>query len=746
MKRVIVLIGLVYLGLLLGCGGGSSNSGGNPQPPVLKSITVSPSTPSVTIDAIASDANQQFTATGSYNDGSSKDLTSSASWSSSDTGVATITAAGLVTGIKGGSATITATSGGVSGTATVNVTAALKSIAITTATPSIAPGTQAQFTAMGTYFDKSTKNLTSQVTWNSSVAGVASISNTAPTNGLAQAISAGTSMISATSGSILSNSAALTVTNAKPVLLQVTPNTVTVGLGVQQQFAASGTFDDGTKQDITNVSTWSSSPSGIAFVATNSGLAVAKSVGITTITATFAPPGSSVSGTATLTVNLSNLTAISVRPAAASIANGTSLQYTAVGTFSDGSTRSLGSLATWSSSVTTVATIVPTNGLATSQGMGMTTITASAGGLSGSTTLNVTLATLQSISVAPANVSIAPNTKLSLTATGKFSDNTTQDLTNQVTWFSSVPAVATMNGNRATGQAAGTTTITATSSAFLGSIVGSAPLTVTSGSLVSIAVKPADNFIPPGGTLQYSAIGTFSDGSTQDISQAVTWSSSVSGVATITSFGLASGQGQGKTIISAQLSGSTVTGTTSLLVTPSALVKITITPSTSKLAFDTLEQLTATGTFGDGSTQNLTTSVNWTSSSSSVATIGAQSGIITGMNPGQTNVTAVFNGIVGNATVNVTNATLTSITISPSSASIPMGGSQAFTAVGAFSDGSTQSMTLFANWTSSDPQIAVITSFGFATTTGPAGTTNITAPFTQNGVTVPSNAAILTVH
>src|SRR5262249_14505612 len=87
------------------------------RPPVLTSITVTPASASV-----AAGNTQQFSATGHYSDGSSNDITTSATWSSSNTGVATISNAngtpGLAKGIAaGGPVTITATSGNVSGTA-----------------------------------------------------------------------------------------------------------------------------------------------------------------------------------------------------------------------------------------------------------------------------------------------------------------------------------------------------------------------------------------------------------------------------------------------------------------------------------------------------------------------------------------------------------------------------------------------------------------------------------------------------
>ena len=69
-------------------------------------------------------ATQQFTATGTYSDGSTQNITSQAAWTSSNTGVATINAAGLATGISTGATTISATLAGVVGSTTLTVQAA----------------------------------------------------------------------------------------------------------------------------------------------------------------------------------------------------------------------------------------------------------------------------------------------------------------------------------------------------------------------------------------------------------------------------------------------------------------------------------------------------------------------------------------------------------------------------------------------------------------------------------------------
>ena len=74
---------------------------------------------------------------------------------------------------------------------------------------------------------------------------------------------------------------------------------------------------------------------------------------------------------------------------------------------------------------------------------GTTTLTASYSGISGMTTLTVRMATLMSIAVMPATGATVPaGMSVSFTATGTYSNNTMQDLTTQVTWSSTMTAVA----------------------------------------------------------------------------------------------------------------------------------------------------------------------------------------------------------------------------------------------------------------------------------------------------------------
>ena len=83
--------------------------------------------------------------------------------------------------------------------------------------------------------------------------------------------------------------------------------------------------------------------------------------------------------------------------------------------------------------------------------------------------LTVSPAVLQSIAVTPANPSVPKGATEPFTATGTFSDNSTEDLTSQVTWASATPSVATIS---AAGVATGLTTGTSSISATLGGLTG----------------------------------------------------------------------------------------------------------------------------------------------------------------------------------------------------------------------------------------------------------------------------------
>src|SRR5262249_41032401 len=115
--------------------------------------------------------------------------------------------------------------------------------------------------------------------------------------------------------------------------------------------------------------------------------------------------------------------------------------------------------------------------LATAVTPGMSTISATLNGITGSTMLTVSPATLRSIAVTPANPRVAVGGMEFFNATGTFSDRTTQNLTSQVSGASSAPSVATL---APTGMAMGMAPGSSTISARLNGVTGSTRLTVAS--------------------------------------------------------------------------------------------------------------------------------------------------------------------------------------------------------------------------------------------------------------------------
>ncbi|MCZ7400949.1 MAG: Ig-like domain-containing protein [Candidatus Methanoperedens sp.] len=549
--------------------------------PVLTSITVSPATASAVVGNT-----QTFTA--SPKDQFGNPISATVTWGSSNTGVGTITSAGVFTAISAGTTTITATNGSISGTATVTVTTptpVLTSIIVSPATASVVVGNTQTFTASPR--DQFGNAISATVTWSSSNTGVGTITSM----GVFTAISAGTTTITATSGGV-SGTATVTVTALPPVLTSITvsPATTSVVVGNTQTFTASPRDQFGNPINATV--TWSSSNTGVGTI-TNAGLFTAIAVGTTTITAT----NGSISGTATVTVSALPpvLTSITVSPASASVVVGNTQTFTASPRDQFG--NPINATVTWSSSNTGVGTITST-GVFTAIAAGTTTITATSGGVSGTATVTVSALppVLTSITVSPATASVVVGNTQTFTASPK--DQFDNPISAIVTWNSSNTGVGTItSAGLFTAIAAGTTTITATNA----SVSGTATVTVTAlpPLLTSITVSPSTASVVVGNMQTFTASPKDQFGN--PINATVSWSSSNSTVGTITITGVFTTLAAGVTTITAtngSVSGTaTVTVTTILDTTPPLLI---VTQPINNQSFIT-SSITVSGTATDPS-------------------------------------------------------------------------------------------------------------------------------------------------
>jgi hypothetical protein len=653
-----ILLSILLLVLLSSCGGGGGGSvgGGAAAPSVsLVSIEVSPADP-----VIALGTETQLKATGIYSDNSKEDLTSAVAWRSSDDAVATVSR-GVVRSLARGSAVIGAASGNISGIRTLTVSnAALVSIQVTPVNPEAALGTTRQFTATGVFSDDSAQDLTQQVTWSTSDGAVASVSNTAGSRGIAAPAGIGATTVSATLDGV-TGSTGFTVTEAFLISIQVTPSNPSVPKGMTLQLAATGIYSDHTTQDLTRQVTWGSSDLSAASVsnaAGSSGLAAALAVGEADVSASL----DGVTGSTDFTVTEAVLVSIQVTPENPGLAKGTTRQLAATGIYSDHATQDLTKQVTWGASDLSVAAVSNadgSDGLATALAVGTTTVSAALGTVCGTTNLEVTAATLVAIDVTPANPSISKGTTRQFTATGAYSDNSTQDLTRQVTWNTSDPSVASVsNAAGSNGLAAALAVGSATVSAVLGPVSGTATLSVTAAVLVSIEVDPYDAATVVGVTRQFTASGVYSDSTVQDLTQQVTWSTSVKKVASISnaadSRGLATPAKVGSTTISATLGG--IFGSTTLTVSNAILVSVTVTPDNQSLQIGKTLQFTATGHYSNGMTLDITKAASWKSSSTKVAKVSnakKDKGLATGSKAGTATITATLSKKSGAAMLTV---------------------------------------------------------------------------------------------
>ena len=195
----------------------------------------------------------------------------------------------------------------------------------------------------------------------------------------------------------------------------------------------------------------------------------------------------------------------------------------------------------------------------------------------------------------------------------------------------------------------GTTTCAVLLAVFLG---GCGNFFVSGDTVVSIALSPTNPTVQIGETEQFVATGTTANGTTEDVTPGATWTSSNPALATINSSGLATAIAAGTTTITAKYQeGSTQTF---LTVTSATLSSITISPVNTSIAVGATQQYTATGTYSDGTTNNITGTVTWSSNYPNVAAIST-SGLATAIASGSTVITAISGSISTSTNLTVSN-------------------------------------------------------------------------------------------
>lgn len=180
--------------------------------------------------------------------------------------------------------------------------------------------------------------------------------------------------------------------------ITVAPTAATIAVGATQKFVCTGILGNGTTKDLTGEVTWSSGDTAVATV--TGGTATGVKVGTVKITA---KTSAGLTATADLTVKEKKLISVAITPPAATIAVGTTQQFTATANYDDGTNADVtqSTDAKWESSDAAIAT-VDAKGLAKAVKGGTVDIKVTFNSLSDSARLTVG-SKPKSIAVTPAN-------------------------------------------------------------------------------------------------------------------------------------------------------------------------------------------------------------------------------------------------------------------------------------------------------------------------------------------------------
>jgi hypothetical protein len=347
--------------------------------------------------------------------------------------------------------------------------------------------------------------------------------------------------------------------------------------------------------------------------------------------------------------------------------------------------------------------------------------------LPGLATATVTvLPALTGITLAPATASLTygttPIPTRQFVPTGTFSNGTTGPISASypLTWTTNGTFVSLSATGLASCSGTGTATITATS----GSIAGSATLTCSAASAapqiiyVTASPSPANDFTNP----QFTALGIYPDGTTQNLNGSVTWSAV--GVVTFPA-GVPAGVGfcahTGTATVTATLGA--VSGSTTLACQPQ-LTTFSLFPANgvTQIPVGGTVLIAASASYSDESNVNADNTASWTSSNPQVAAVS--NGLVTGITAGTTNISASLGGSIDTVGITVTGPTLQILSLSPNTTqALGAGGTVQLTLTGGYSDSSVQNLTNVATWISTNPAVATVSSGGLVTAAGPGHTT-----------------------
>ena len=689
LRRTIALATVVWL--VTGCGS---------DPPVATTVTVSPG--SATLRSVGESV--QLAAAVLDQTGSAMTGVTVA-WTTGDAAVATVSGTGLVAAVANGTATVTATAGGVSSKAQVTVEQQVTAVEVTPAADTLASlGDTLRLSAVAS--DANGHAVAgAEVVWSSDQESVVAVSGT----GLAEALSNGTATVTATAGGV-SGEARVTV-EQQVAAVEVTPAAHTLAsLGDTLRLSAEARDANGHAVERVQSFAWTSGDESVATV-DGSGLATAVDNG----TAAIGAEAEGVSGSATLTVAQVVTEVVVAPPVDTMVSLMDTVRLAAEARDANGNAVERVQSFAWTSGDESVAT-VDGSGLATAVDNGTAAIGAEAEGVSGSATLTVAQVVTEVIVAPSADTLVSLGDTLRLSAEA-FDANGHAVVDAEVGWSSDQESVVAVSG---TGLAEALSNGTATVTATAGGVSGEAQVTVEQ-QVAAVEVTPAaDTLASLGDTLRLSAEASDANGHAVADAE-VGWSSDQESVVAVSGTGLAEALSNGTATVTATAGG--VSGEAQVTV-EQQVAALEVTPAADTLVSlgDTLrlsaEALDANGHAVEGA------EVGWSSDQESVVAVSG-TGLAEALSNGTATVTATAGGVSGEAQVTVEQQ-VAAVEVTPAADTLASLGDTLRLSAEA-SDANGHAVTgAEVGWSSDDTTVATVDGTGLVTAVA-NGTATVTA-------------------
>lgn len=499
-------------------------------------------------------------------------------------------------------------------------------------------GVKQGFVAIGYFSDGTSKKLTdlNVSNWHSSDNSVAVFSET----GFLLGTDIGLATVTASKDGVVSNALDVNVTPAIITSITLTPSSVAIAKGQEQQLVATAIYSDATSSNITDSVVWESSDLSVATI-TPAGILAGEDIGTSVL---IASKDGMMSNSVNVDVTAAVITSITITPPLVTITKGQKQQLVATAIYSDKTSSDITNSVNWMPLKPAITTVT-NNGLLTGQEVGNTIVIAIKDSVvSNSIHVDVTDATITSITITPPSITVPKGQPQQLTATAAYNDHTSSDITDTVSWIPLNPAIATVTPDgKLVGQAVGHTTITASQNGIISNTVN---IEITAAIITDIVVSPASVTLAKGQDQQLVAMANYTDASSLDITNTATWSSVDPAITTVTNTGLLSGSNIGNTLVSASMDGVT-SALIDVEVSPAIITDITILPASISMVKGKTQQLVATATYSDASSSDITSSSAWDALNTSVAVVDP-SGLLSGVQAGQTKVRAFKQEVTSN--------------------------------------------------------------------------------------------------